>query len=211
MFIEAVGEVIARSNRLRRLLRGIVDRVEFDSAKGSVKLGKHIVGMPKIFSWRTDDKLVVGNFCMFGHDSTILLSGEHDLTRVSCYGLKSRFTGLRGDNIDGISKGSVSIGNDVWIGHKVTILSGVTIGDGAVIGAGSVVVSNIPPYAIAAGVPARIIRSRFSKRQIDGLLKIAWWNWSEKKIIANLEYFYGDVDVFIHRFGDCANAADRCS
>jgi acetyltransferase-like isoleucine patch superfamily enzyme len=75
------------------------------------------------------------------------------------------------------TKGDVTIGNDVWIGQHVTILSGVTIGDGAVIGAHSVVGKSIPPYAIAVGNPARVIRYRFDEKTIEMLLKIQWWNW----------------------------------
>lgn len=57
-----------------------------------------------------------------------------------------------------VSKGPVIIGNNVWIGDKATILPGVTIGDGAVIGANSVVTSDIPPYCVAGGNPAKIIK-----------------------------------------------------
>jgi chloramphenicol O-acetyltransferase type B len=71
------------------------------------------------------------------------------------------------------------IGNDVWIGHGAIMLNGISIGDGAIIGAGSVVTSDIPPYSIAAGNPARILRPRFDaearkvheKRLRDELVK----------------------------------------
>lgn len=74
------------------------------------------------------------------------------------------------------------IGHDVWLGRNALILSGVNIGDGAVIGAGAVVVKDIPPYAIAAGNPARVIRYRFDRQQIAALEKIQWWNWDDSKI-----------------------------
>ena len=64
------------------------------------------------------------------------------------------------------------IGNDVWIGVGAIILSGVKIGSGAIIGAGAVVVKDVPPYAIAAGNPARVVKFRFSQDQIEKLLKI---------------------------------------
>jgi len=57
----------------------------------------------------------------------------------------------------------VVIGNDVWIGRRVMIMPGVHIGDGCVIGAGAVVTKDIPSYSIAAGVPARVVRSRIEK------------------------------------------------
>jgi tetrahydrodipicolinate N-succinyltransferase len=97
-------------------------------------------------------------------------------------------------------EGIIMIGNDVWIGAGALILSGVTIGDGAIVGAGSVVTHDVPPYAVVGGVPAKIIRFRYNKDQIEALLKIAWWNWNIEKIKANMDYFYGEIDAFIEKF-----------
>jgi acetyltransferase-like isoleucine patch superfamily enzyme len=70
---------------------------------------------------------------------------------------------------------SVTIGNDVWTGHNVNIMGGVSVGDGAVIGAGSVVTRDVPPYAIAVGVPAVVKRLRFPEKTIERLLQSRWW------------------------------------
>lgn len=94
----------------------------------------------------------------------------------------------------------VVIGNDVTIGANAIILPGVTVGDGAIIGAGAVVARDVPPYAVVAGIPARILRYRYKPEQIEKLLRIAWWNWSDKKIVENMDYFYGKVDNFIDKF-----------
>lgn len=75
-----------------------------------------------------------------------------------------------------------TIGHDVWIGQNVLIKQGISIGHGAVIGMGSVVTKDIPPYAIAAGNPARIIRMRFDEQTVEKLLKIEWWNFSDDKL-----------------------------
>lgn len=77
--------------------------------------------------------------------------------------------------------GAVRIGNDVWIGRNVTIKRGITIGNGAVIGAGSVVTKNVSPYAIVGGVPAKLIRFRFSKKTINALEKLKWFNYDLRK------------------------------
>ncbi|WP_435946278.1 CatB-related O-acetyltransferase [Dryocola sp. BD586] len=71
-----------------------------------------------------------------------------------------------------------AIGNDVWIGGNAVIKGGVVIGDGAIIASNSVVTHNVPPYAIVGGIPARIIKYRFSKEQIDELLMIKWWDYN---------------------------------
>ena len=84
---------------------------------------------------------------------------------------------------------TVVIGNDVWIGENCFIKAGVTIGDGAVVGAHSVVTKDIPPYAIVAGAPAKILRFRFDENKIKELLELQWWNWSDEQICANLEMF----------------------
>lgn len=70
----------------------------------------------------------------------------------------------------------VSIGNDVWMGHNVNVMPGVSVGDGAVIAAGAVVTKTVAPYAIVAGVPARVIRLRFPEKTVERLLRVKWWD-----------------------------------
>lgn len=88
------------------------------------------------------------------------------------------------------------IGNDVYIGDDVFIMDGVTIGDGAMIGAGAVVTKDIPPYAIAVGVPARVIKYRFDPDTIEALLKKQWWNLPESELPKVNKYFW-DVKQFL--------------
>lgn len=97
------------------------------------------------------------------------------------------------------SKGKIEIGSDVWIGESVTLLSGVKIRDGAIIGARAIVAKEIPPFAIAVGNPARVIRYRFAQDVIEKLLKIKWWEWTEEKIKENLELMK-NVDKFVEKF-----------
>lgn len=91
----------------------------------------------------------IGNQVMMGENCTII-TRNHRFDRTDIPMMDQGFEDER----------PVSIGSDVWIGDNVTILPGVHIGDGCVIGAGAVVTRDIPPYTIAAGVPARVIRNR---------------------------------------------------
>jgi chloramphenicol O-acetyltransferase type B len=91
------------------------------------------------------------------------------------------------------------IGNDVWIERRAILLPGVTVGDGAVIVAGAVVEEDVPPYAILAGSPARIVRYRFDPDTVAKLLAIRWWDWPDDRIKAELPAFYGTVESFLAR------------
>ncbi|KQS65444.1 acetyltransferase [Rhizobium sp. Leaf371] len=95
----------------------------------------------------------------------------------------------------------VTIGHDVWIGHGATILPGVTVGNGAVVGAGAVVSRDVAPYTVVGGVPARLIRDRFSRETADGMERLAWWDWPHDRLFAALEDFRMLTgEAFIERY-----------
>lgn len=95
------------------------------------------------------------------------------------------------------------IGNDVWIGHGAVLLRHVRIGHGAVVGALSVVTKDVPPYAIVAGNPARIIRYRFTESQIVRLLKSEWWNLPIDTLRQLVPF--SQVDEFLQQIDICTN------
>lgn len=82
----------------------------------------------------------------------------------------------------GFARGPASIGHDVWIGANALILRGVHVGDGAIVAAGAVVTTDVPPYAIVGGVPARVIRSRFDDDLVASLRDVAWWRFSPNQL-----------------------------
>ena len=86
------------------------------------------------------------------------------------------------------------IGSDVWIASGANILRKVKVGDGAVIGAGAVVTKDVPPYAIVAGTPAKVVKYRFDDETIAGLLKIKWWDWPYETIRENIPLLHEDLD-----------------
>lgn len=93
----------------------------------------------------------------------------------------------------------ITIGNDVWLGKNVLIRNGADIGNGVVAGAGAVITKSVPDYAVVVGVPAKIVRYRYTPQQIEALNKIEWWNWSDEKIKECYEDFLGNVDDFIKK------------
>jgi phosphonate metabolism protein (transferase hexapeptide repeat family) len=104
----------------------------------------------------------------------------------------------------------VTIGNDVWIGHAVTVLPGVTVGDGAVLAAGAVVAKDVAPYTIVGGVPARVIRERFSRDIAERLARIAWWEWPFETILERLEDFQTpDIAAFCERWDSITEGDSR--
>lgn len=97
------------------------------------------------------------------------------------------------------AKGAIRIGGNVTISTNAVILSGVTIGDGAVIGAGAVVTKDVPPFAIVAGNPARVIRYRFTPEEIELLLESAWWNIVQSDLTVLAPLLLGKAPVDLHQ------------
>lgn len=95
----------------------------------------------------------------------------------------------------------VNIGHDVWIGHGVTVTAGVTIGNGAVVGAGAVVTKDVAPYSVVGGVPAKLIKRRFTEAQAEALEQIAVWDWPRDKYKAAIPDIRAlDIDEFIEKY-----------
>lgn len=158
------------------------------------EIGEYTFGCPEVLEWGDKNAgLSIGSFCSIARDVKILLGGEHRYDWISTYSFPDFLDGINDiKNDHRVSKGGVTIGNDVWIGYGATILSGVTIGNGAVIGAKAVVAKNVPDYSIVVGNPARVIKQRFDDKTITQLNQIAWWNWSLEKIKKNAHVIMSD-------------------
>lgn len=132
-----------------------------------------------------NDKLIIGKFCQIASGVEFIMNGaNHQMNAVSTF----PFYTLEGwiQDVPSINdmpvKGNTVIGNDVWIGQNATILPGVHIGNGAIIGANSVVGSDIEPYAVVVGNPARTIRKRFDNELIEIMEKLKWWDKNVEEI-----------------------------
>jgi virginiamycin A acetyltransferase len=150
------------------------------------------------------DRLIIGKFCALARGVKFIMNGaNHKMSGFSTYPFQIFGNGW--EKIDSSSdrfpyKGDTVIGNDVWIGYEATIMPGVKIGHGSIIAAKSVVVSEILPYTIAGGNPAKTIRQRFDDEVIRELLDIAWWDWNIEKITRNLEHI---VSADINALKNC--------
>ena len=145
----------------------------------------------------TGDQLIIGKFCMIASDVKFIMNGANHLSNaISTYpfavfgnGWENAMEGKAYPN-----KGNIEIGNDVWIGYNATIMAGVKIGDGAIIATNATVVSDVKPYTIVGGNPAKEIKKRFSPEIIERLLKLQWWNWDIEKITKNVQNLT-DLDI----------------
>lgn len=126
----------------------------------TVSVGKYSYGELNVISFAETHKLTIGDYVSIAQNVFFLLDVEHYTNSLSTYPFKVKMLKLSCNEAFG--KGDIVVGDGVWIGHGAEILSGVNIGQGAIIAAGSVVTKNVPPYAVVGGVPARVIRFRFS-------------------------------------------------
>jgi acetyltransferase-like isoleucine patch superfamily enzyme len=170
-----------------------------------VGLGTYISGDTKLV------KAKIGRFCSIGQNVTNGF-GIHPTNFISthpCFYSLQKQAGFTFVNsqmydehkyVDNQKKYHIEIGNDVWVGNNVQIMDGVTIGDGAIIGTGAVVTKDVSSYSIVGGVPAKFIRFRFAKKEIDLLIKTKWWMKDVSWISANAESF-----MSFSEFNKCLN------
>lgn len=147
----------------------------------------------------SEAKVSIGKFCSIAKNVRIITGGIHPTDWISTYPFRNQFN-LPGKNRDGMPKtnGDIIVGHDVWIGTGVTILSGVKIGNGAVVATGAVVTKDIPAYAIVGGVPAKVIKYRFTPNQIKDLEMINWYDWHIEKIKNNIHLLSSNsIEEFI--------------
>jgi virginiamycin A acetyltransferase len=136
------------------------------------------------------DRLVIGKFCALARGVKFIMNGaNHKLSGLSTYPFA-----IFGNGWEKVTpqpgelpfKGDTLVGNDVWIGYESIIMPGVKIGNGAIISSRSVVVSDVAPYTIVGGNPAKPIKQRFPRETVAELEAIAWWDWPVDKITAHL-------------------------
>ena len=145
--------------------------------------------------------LAIGNYTSVSTGVEVFLASEHRADLVTTYPFHTfhpaasptqRAAGLA------FGRGDVRVGIDVWLGKDALLLSGVRVGDGAVVGARAVVTRDVPPYAVVAGNPARVVRYRFDEATVARLLAVRWWAWPRPRVDRAVPLLLsGDVDAFL--------------
>ena len=190
-----------RRQRLHAVLRPLgVPFAQSQVHPPGVSLGRHVYGPgPDTFqTFMPLARIVVGSFCSISPEARILAGSEHVTDGPAMYALKTlMFEPGRDNTGEAIDRGATELGNDVWIGMRAIVLSGVLVGDGAVIGAGAVVSRPVPPFAIVAGNPARVVRYRFDEPVRHRLLALRWWDLDDEAILAAREWFALDIHGFL--------------
>jgi phosphonate metabolism protein (transferase hexapeptide repeat family) len=150
----------------------------------------------------------IGKFCSIAAQ-TRLNPGNHPMERPALHHFTYRSESYQLGPSDDAEffewrrSHKVTLGHDVWIGHGAVILPGVMIGTGAGVGAGAVVSKDVPPFAIVAGVPAKILRYRFDEKMQEALLTLAWWDWSRDRLKAALPDFRSlTIQEFVAKYSE---------
>ena len=163
-------------------------------------LGHTIFNVPDC---RRKPRFHIGKFVSLAAGLNVLLCADHNTDFVTSFPFavfRPEVADVKARGYHVTSRGSITIGHDSWIGEGVTLLSGVTIGEGAIVGAEAVVSRDVPPYSIAVGNPARVVRMRFDDETVRRLLDVSWWHWPRRQIEALLPLLQsGDVAEFLMR------------
>lgn len=165
-----------------------------------VSVGRRTYGAITAMHWgHPDEYLKIGSFCSIGGGVEFVLGGNHAMDGLSTFPVKVKYLGHAHE---ASTKGPIIVGDDVWIGNRATILSGTQIGQGAVIGACAVVSGRVPPYAVVAGNPAKIVRSRFSPEVIEKMLELNYDQVTDASILAMGKRMYeplteANVEAFV--------------
>lgn len=159
-----------------------------------LSIGEHSYGfvLSNVEHYSADEniKLSIGDYCSIGPNVRFILASEHPYKVLSTYPFKVK---MLGHEFEASSKGSIIVKDDVWIGLNSVILSGVTLGQGSVIAAGSIVTKDVPPYAIVAGNPAKIIKYRFEPEVIEKLVKFDFSKLTDEKVKYFGESLYTEI------------------
>lgn len=206
---ENLAELSAMANLERSETENDTDKKEWHTKIGKYSYGSICRNHPFIESIGAFSSFASGTEVVPNHDFQYITTHPMIYCGANCEefeeytNFKNRiwyFEGVKPhrDKIKPLKR--VKIGNDVWLGRNVIITNYANIGNGVIAGAGSVITKDVPDYAVVAGVPARVMRFRYSQEEIESLNRIAWWDWTDDKIRERYGDFYLPIDEFIKKY-----------
>ncbi|MEV0081953.1 CatB-related O-acetyltransferase [Saccharopolyspora sp. NPDC050642] len=156
------------------------------------------------------ERLIIGKYCAIATGTRFLMAGaDHPTMGVSTFPFTmfgGEWTERTLDIVTGMpSRGDTVVGNDVWFGYQATVMPGVKIGDGAIIAAGALVTSDVAPYTIVGGNPAKPIRRRFDDADVERLLRAAWWDWPVELVTEHARTIMAGTPADIERIAQQHN------
>ena len=137
-----------------------------------VSVGNASYGRLRVLYGNGGSRVRIGRFCSIGPGVTFVINDDHPLDRLSTFPFKAMLLGECAS--EGVDRGPINIGDDVWLGANAIVLGGVNIGQGAVAAAGAVVTRDLPPYAVCGGVPAKVLRFRLPEKLIPKAMDFDW-------------------------------------
>ena len=157
-----------------------------------VSVGRESYGELNVITFDHNTRLAIGNYVSVAQQVTFMLGGEHGTNTLSTFPFRTKIVTPEVPEV--LTKGDIVVDDDAWIGYGATVLSGVHIGQGAVVAAGAVVTHDVPPYAIVGGVPAKVIRYRFSEETVSFLLTLDYARLTEELVRAHVEELYRPLE-----------------
>ena len=157
-----------------------------------VRVGKGSYGELHVVDFGGECRLLIKSYVSVAQNVSFILNADHYTKHISTYPFKVKM--LKICQSESFGKGDIVVLDDVWIGYGATIMSGVTIGQGAIVAAGSLVTKDVPPYSIVGGVPAKVIKYRFSEDVISELLKIDYSKLTKEMVEEHVDDLYRNLE-----------------
>lgn len=195
---ERVGEYVKQNNLKTYRITSLTcfhptEGDTYQTTQNMIPRGKHTYGPePQIIGSKEIARgSKIGRYCSIADNLQFIVKGTHMINWVTTYPFQEiwgmdvplyEINGIKGKANDLPPASPITIGNDVWVASNVKVKQGVTIGDGAVLATECFVTKDVPPYAVVGGNPAKIIKYRFTEKQIQELLQIRWWNWNDEEV-----------------------------
>ncbi len=174
-----------------------IKKVILPKVNGTVKLGRHSLASNEleVRCWKFPKTVSVGKYCSIGK-CYFIIDANHNPSYASTFPFKELLYSWDAP-MNELIKDIPTVENDVWICDESYIHSGVVIHDGAIVAGNAVVTKDVPPYAMVAGNPAKIVKYRFDEKTIERLLQVQWWDLPDDIVFSKLAPNINNIEKFL--------------